>query len=198
MKISSQNILKVYKQATPQEILDGMSWYERAHDSAVELSNKHGMPLDAVAGVIAALSPQTSWERNLFDADRLLAAFVRSAKSASQTKISSYKSNRRKAVRIMKAKSGENGFSLTTGPKTWNFYRNILNPTNNEFCTIDRFAYGVASGRTLRTIDDIDLTAKRYRDTVKAYQDAARSVGILPHQMQAVCWVAIHRINREK
>lgn len=197
MKISHANVLETYRKATPEEHIAGMRWYETAHDYAVMLANKHNISVAAACGVIAALSPQTSWERNCYDAGRIIEAFKRSAKSASQTRISSYKSNRRKAVSILKADTGENAFSLTTGPKTWNFYRNIQHPTSADYCTIDRFAYGIAVGKHFRTTDTIILTAKRYRDCVKAYQDAAREAGILPHQMQAITWVAIHRINQE-
>lgn len=55
------NILETYKQASPQEIADGLSWYSDAHDVARELAGD----VHVGAGVIAALSPQMQWDENI-------------------------------------------------------------------------------------------------------------------------------------
>ena len=70
------NIKAVYQLATLTEQQDGISWYPNARQIARDLADRHGIHPAEAAGVIAALSPRNRWERNVEDADRLIAAFI--------------------------------------------------------------------------------------------------------------------------
>jgi hypothetical protein len=48
----------------PQDLEEGMQWYSKAHDFAAGLAQKYGIDEDHAAAVVAALSPQTDWDRN--------------------------------------------------------------------------------------------------------------------------------------
>lgn len=73
---SLTNLLTVFEQATPQEVIEGLAWYDKAHKRACALQGRYGVSLDVVVGVIGALSPRSRWERNLSDAERVIAAYV--------------------------------------------------------------------------------------------------------------------------
>ena len=69
------NLLTIFEEATPQEVITGMDWYHEAHELACSLRDEFGVSLDVAAGVIAALSPRSKWERNMADAGKVIAAF---------------------------------------------------------------------------------------------------------------------------
>lgn len=62
------NILKVFNQSTPIEIIQGVSWYASANKVATELSEAFNIPVDRACLVISALSPNNNWTRNISDA----------------------------------------------------------------------------------------------------------------------------------
>ena len=70
---SLTNLLMVFEQATPQEVIEGLAWYDEAHKRACDIRDRYGVSLDVVAGVIGALSPRSRWDRNLADAERVIA-----------------------------------------------------------------------------------------------------------------------------
>lgn len=71
-KAGVDNVRKIMELATPEEIDYWANWYDVAHGEASELAENLGMPLDVVAGVIAALSPNLKWEVNIDAAENLL------------------------------------------------------------------------------------------------------------------------------
>ena len=54
------NILEVLGQATAEQHATGLDWYREAHEVAAEDGD-----VRAGAGVLAAVSPLVSWERNV-------------------------------------------------------------------------------------------------------------------------------------
>lgn len=68
----AENIRRVMNLATPQEIDYWANWYDVANDEARDLSQHLNYPLDVVAGVIAATSPNLKWEINVAAAEQIL------------------------------------------------------------------------------------------------------------------------------
>lgn len=181
-----RNLAKLFNQSDKS----GMNWYNDGHEFCKELATKYNLSLSQVCAVVSALSPGTNWEVNKRDAIGLIESYLDLRKY--KHKFTTYGANVVKAQKIL---SGEiepgKAFSLKTGPKTYNFYRNLLEPNNPDFCTIDRHAYTIATGETYKS-----LTPKQYKDIAMHYTKAAAKVGILPCQLQAVLWVD-HRIKQE-
>jgi hypothetical protein len=191
-----ENIIGKYREASPDFVKGGHEWYERANEVATKLGNgdtRRG------AGVIAALSPLSDWDRN-----------VREAKELTQTggvKSALLPANVEKASRIH---AGEDPEAVLGGHKVTNFFHNIHDPSSPHSVTIDRHAYDIAMGRpfigqgkgkkaeeprqTGTMSQDLGLSSLgRYKHFVRAYQSAAGELGIeLPHQVQATTWVT-HR-----
>lgn len=69
---SEENIRAVLDAADPETVESYRGWYRDAHDNAQALADRHGVPLETVVGVIAAISPNMPWLGNLRAADQIL------------------------------------------------------------------------------------------------------------------------------
>jgi hypothetical protein len=161
-------IVAVWDNAMPEHIIQGMTWYPRAHDIATQIG-KGDVRLGA--GLIAALSPMTQWSLNLRNAESMARGLAVGALSKSV----------RKAERIL---AGEDFDTvLPRGSKTWNFAHNIAGSGNHV--TIDRWAIRIALGW-----DKLKITDPQYRIIADSYRDAAMAREVSGPVMQAATWCA--------
>ena len=193
-----ENIIKKYNEASPEMLKGGSHWYEQAHDIASKLTP--GDPKRG-AGIIAALSPLTSWEKNISKAHELIQTGTTTHLSPDSVM---------KAQRI---NAGEDPEAVLGGHKVRSFFGNIHDPSNPEPVTIDRHAYDIATGRPFagqggkskRNItvgpsghkpmsENLGLSALgRYKHFANAYKAAAGELEVdVPHKVQATSWVT-HR-----
>lgn len=191
-----ENIINKYREASPEFLKGGHEWYGKAHETATKIGG--GDPKRG-AGIIAALSPLSDWDRNVREAHELIkTGTVQSALLPA---------NVEKARRIHE---GEDPEKVLGGNKVKNFFQNIHDPSSPHAVTIDRHAYDIAMGRpfigqgkgkkaeeprqTGTMSQDLGLSALgRYKHFVGAYQSAAGELGVdLPHKVQATSWVT-HR-----
>jgi hypothetical protein len=158
----------------------GLAWYRLHGRRIVDTGAAHGLTPEASVALFAALSPQTSIQRNW-----------------SNFKVCVQDRSARRAVyasRAMRAKI--NGFyrgtftiaDITAGPKVTSFYRNLLG--DEEVVTVDRHAaalvYGAPLGKQC-------LTIGMYRYCEIIIQAAAAILEITPAQCQAIAWIAWRR-----
>jgi hypothetical protein len=174
----ADNILRAYVLASDSDISEGMAWYDDALGLAAELS-----PNDIArgAGVIAALSPLTSWPLNVRRAREVFATGTTSGMG----------NNVRKAERIF---AGESPESVLSGPKVTSFFHNIMG--NDEMVTVDRHAIDVAYGRVMSDDERSKaVSGKRYGILKDAYSHVANILStemekvITGAQLQAAVWV---------
>lgn len=189
-----RNVTATYIGATDLERDEGMRWYEAARALARALAETHwgsGRPRDVrrAAGVIAVLSPNVSWGRNV-----QLATLAFKDGKASGT----FSRNTDKADKIL---AGADPADVIGGPKVTNFFQNILTGGENDGVTVDRHAAHIAMGRILS--DDergkllkVTKAFDGYGRIVDAYREAAWRLGIAPAKLQAVTWTA-HRNGLE-
>jgi hypothetical protein len=167
------NIMRVYRDATPDEINEGMGWYDRAHALALELS-----PNDVWkgAGVIAALSPLKEWKLN-----------ARLARNAFATGIATgnVPMHNANAQAIL---DGGHPLDVMRGDKTRAFCVAIADPANSTIATIDRHAHDVAMGRVF-TDKERKIGKPLFRAMSDAYVECAEYIGIGVPQIQAITWV---------
>jgi hypothetical protein len=187
-----RNILKVYRRATPEDIANGLEWYDRAKRYASIISNLSGVNLNTVVGVMAALSPNNRWERNVKDTERMVWAWVK-GEDLSDFKVSCYNTMKQKAWSILEDDLTDDDDILTrlNGQKIRSFYSNIRGLTE---VTIDGHAYNIALGiRQGLTSDKTNMGKKLYREMQEAYVKAAKRVGVKPHELQAITWTTWKR-----
>ena len=187
-----KNILEVYNRATPEDIASGLEWYDRAKRYAKAISNKYFIHTHTVIGVMAALSPNNRWERNVKDAERMCQAWV-NGEDLTDFKVSCYNTMKAKAWSILEDDLTDDDDILTrlNGQKIRSFYSNIR---GLDEVTIDGHALNIALGiRQGLTTDKTNMTKKVYRERQKDYVAAAKRIGRKPHELQAITWTTWKR-----
>lgn len=179
------NIRAVFEQAEDEHeaYAEGIDWYRVAHTFAHQFALDYGVTFEIAAGVIAVLSPSTSWARNV-----QLAGDMLETGDCSHA----YGNAIEQARRIIAGEPLDQ--VVKVGRKVRNFYRCILNPETAGHVCVDRHAVVLATGQPIATLDGwLDLVGT-YQLTAAAYRTVARQVGLLPCQVQAITWVQ-HRKN---
>lgn len=175
---TARRVLSVYRSATPDQLADGLAWYDVAHAEAVALDPTK---VHRAAGVIAALSPRVRWGRNL-----ALAKDAYKHGTASGTM-------GRSCLAANAILAGADPSEVLTGPKVRAFYQLIADPDHKQAVCVDRHAIDVAVGLRL---DEADRSAwyqlnrgGLYETFADCYRRAADILGVLPGKVQAVTWV---------
>lgn len=173
---SVRAITRTYRAALPEHVSKGLAWYREAHALAVSLDPDN---VPRAAGVIAALSPQLSWDRNVDLARRAYAEGRASAPLGASN---------RKADRIL---AGEAPLDVLGGPKVRAFYACIVDPDCDAVC-VDRHAVDVAIGRRTDDSTRNAILGRKggYDATADAYRRAAKILGVPAPAVQAVTWTA--------
>jgi len=187
-----RNILKVYRRATQADTTNGIEWYDRAKREADTIAQRHNIPVRTVVGVMAALSPNNKWERNIRDADNMCKAWV-CGDCLSDFKVSCYNSMKAKAWSILVDELDDDADILTrlNGQKIRSFYSNII---GLDEVTIDGHALNIALGKRQGLTDDkTNMGKKQYREMQAAYLRAAHRVKVKPHVLQAITWTTWRR-----
>jgi len=181
---AAASIVRWYARATPAEVEQGHSWYQRAHDTLAFHPR--------AAAVCAVLSPMVRWESNL---DQTRALFHEQEGDRDLKGFSAFPCNVSKARAIRDASSPDEIDDLVSGPKVRAFWALLLDPDDPEAVCLDSIAIHVALG-----IEPTPFTAsndvKCWMDRPKAlramregYRLAARALGLRPSQVQAVTWL---------
>lgn len=187
-----RNILKVYRRASADDISNGLEWYARAWRMSADIAGKTGLHPHTVIGVMAALSPNNRWERNVRDTETMCLAFIE-GDCLSDFKVSCYNTMKEKGWSILvdELTDDDDILSRLNGQKIRSFYSNIRGL--NEV-TIDGHALNIALGvRQGLTTDKTNMGKKVYRQMQDAYVRAAKRVGIKPHELQAITWTTWKR-----
>lgn len=199
MNISHAYILATFFHATPGEMADGSTWYQRASMAADSIAASCGMDADVVAGVIAALSPNNRWERNCTDTERLCRLYAAGgAESAADCVVSTYGANKVKALRIL---AGEPPLTVLGGLKVRAFYECILGSTTSV--CVDGHAYAIWAGERIATTQTPKISAKLYAAISAAYMQAADTINAVTGasysaaQVQAITWLTWRRMILE-
>lgn len=174
-------IERILASATDDEWTDGRTWYATAGTIAKVVADSLGIPTDHGAGIVAALSPQCSWDENV---NRALAF-------ADGDDVAGLADGLRKARRIA---AGEHPSAVLGGRKVRSFYANIAGNTNAV--TVDRHAVAIVFDRPLsdREIKVLERPGA-YTAIAAAYRTVARRHGIPASTLQAITWLAWRRLK---
>lgn len=180
------NISSVYRDADETQHAEGLVWYEDAQKAAYHIALKYDVPVYLVVAVIAALSPNNKWARNLVNADALIGAFIR-GDGIDSVKVSTYHKMKAKAWDILAARPSYNDAkAMLKGQKITSFFCDIMGEFN---VTIDGHARNIAYGERVGLTDDrTNIGVREYRALQAAYEAAAERLGLMPYQLQAITW----------
>ena len=194
------NIKSCYYQALQYPTIAecGLNWYSEAKSIAIKLAIRYHTSIEIACGVIAALSPNNRWQRNLIDADLLLKHWKVGDKLES-FKVATYNHNKDKAWQIA---HGIDPLEVLKGEKTRAFYQCLLNPSNSHSVCVDSHAINIALGLQKTIAQTPTLTSDKYGLLVQAYKLATHEINqeslessVLPLQVQAVTWT-LYRVLR--
>lgn len=182
---AQENIIAVFEYVMnttmEQELIDAINWYPIAHGFCALLAQTFGLETFQFAGIVAALSPQLSWQKNKAQALEFVA---RAQNGQSLSGLMAYPANLEKARRIL---AGENPLNVLGGNKVRSFYLNIM--LDESAVTIDRHATSIALyGLSVAKSGQVSVTDKLYRLLAQAYKDVALSYSITPYVLQSVTW----------
>ena len=180
------NITSIYRDADETQHAEGLLWYDNAQTAAHYIAVRYDVPVYLVVAVIAALSPNNKWSRNVKNADALIGAFIR-GDGIDSVKVSTYNKMKQKAWDILVARPDYDGAkAMLKGQKITSFFCDIMGEFN---VTIDGHARNIAYGERIGLTDDrTNIGKKEYRALQAAYEEAARRVGLMPYQLQAITW----------
>ena len=190
--MSKHNIRKMYKYAlanlTEQELNNAKHWYDEAQQEARQIAERLDMPVYIVVGVMAALSPNNKWERNLVNAYELCKAF-QDGQGMDSVKVSTYHKMKEKAWGILtEFPDYETVIVRLSGKKIISFFRNIM---GEDDITIDGHARNIYYNERVGLTDaKTSIGKKEYVKLQKEYLTVAKEYDMLGRQMQAITWVA--------
>ena len=199
--MSIDNIIKVYKMATPEEKRDGVVWYANAYADCSRIALDLNVPVHIVTGVVAALSPNNKWERNVVNAHALIEGHL-NGDGIDDIKVSTYNAMKRKAWHLLEEMPNHEGvIDILNGQKIVSFYRNIM---GDDTCTVDGHAKNIYYGERHGLTDDkTNVTKKEYKTISQAYVKAGKRVrvngrSLKAFEIQAITWVVWRRVHNIK
>lgn len=182
-------INKYYKLANEQDMQDGLTWYNEAHEFCKEMADTFNVPLNKVAAVCSILSVQTLWSKNKLNLISFLESYHYTMfEDIYERNVNLYTKNVQKAIDVfLSNEPPETFWSGKSGHKTLNFYFNILDTSGNHV-TIDTHIANLLK-------INLPKTTNQYKKVVSLYQKEAKKLGILPHQLQAINWLTYKRLK---
>ena len=197
---NAREIVAKFTLATSQEVQLGCDWYPSALKIATRIADKYGLRTEVVAGVIAALSPNNRWERNIVDAEAIIKCWAAGGTRTDMlnVKVCTYGKMKAKAVDILTRDIEI--VEILNGKKIIEFFNCITNTALNDVC-IDGHAYSVWFGQRL-TMKEVPAIGKKLRSQIKTdYRDATAFINdeldtdYTAADIQAITWVTHKRIH---
>lgn len=173
------HILRCFWKAKPDELHHGLTWYTQAAGEACRRIPDYDR--DTVLGVVAALSPQTAWARNIRYAELLIY----------QGRCPSTGARMKTANDIL---AGASPAERLGGNKVRAFFECLRDQECGAVC-VDGHAFSCWSGERIVTSKTPRIGDKLYGVIADDYREAAHIVGVRPHQVQAVTWVTWRRLH---
>ena len=200
--MTADNIAAVFALSTAAERQIHATWYDDARAAALAIASATGLNLEHVVGVIAALSPNNRWERNLVDAENVCRTWVADPESAASVKVCTYGKMLEKAIKVLKT---ENNLDvdlipgILNGRKITSFYQCIMGD-QDDVC-VDGHAYSIWIGDRLTMKQVPNIGKKLYKTITDDYIQATHIINaryklnLKPYQVQSITWNAWKRIH---
>ena len=199
-RANARHIIGMLGLASAADIEQGKQWYRNAYNIAVQFMHAYpGLTLGQAIGIIAALSPNNRWPRNVADAETMIRLWHQ-GQDPRLAKVCTFNLNKNKAARILESESpdGETIQSILSGQKVVAFYR-CISGYRDTVC-VDGHAFAVFMGERIPTTKTPSMSPALYGAITRSYVLAAeRSFETCGHvltaaEVQAVTWVTYRRL----
>ena len=213
-KVTKGNIENVFKSATKERIAETRKWYQNAQDFTKAVANQlnaNDISRFKVSGVISAISPRNEWNKNKLDAENLCKEFVSNKyyqlplfdadyHTLLKTKVSTFNTNKSKAVKIL-LNNDSKIESILKGNKIVNFFK-CINGDSNAIC-IDGHAFNIACNRVSSLAEVPAISDKHYKIIANVYRDAKNFINkryglnLKTMHLQSVTWNEYKRLHNK-
>jgi hypothetical protein len=199
-RANSRHIIGMLGLASAADIAQGCSWYQRAYDISVSFIHAYdGLTLGQAIGVIAALSPNNKWVRNVADAEAMIKLW-HAGVDPRTVKVCTYNTNKDKAARILELESSDDETiqEILSGQKVVAFYRCIAG--YRDTVCVDGHAFAIFMGERIPTTQTPSIGKALYAAITRSYilasERSFEACGhhLTPAQVQAVTWVTYRRL----
>jgi hypothetical protein len=185
-----RNLLKVFRQATTEDMAAGVRWYPDANGIIREWAGHYRYSVDTTACVVAALSPQLEWTRNLVIADDVLANRVPSIGGVLHSNLRKAERLREEDWKTSRASIGARMLEVFPGgPKVNSFANNLAGDLS--YVTVDTHA---AQAGLNDPLANVRLAWTPYKIFAACYAEAASKVDRTPAEFQAIVWCVWKRL----
>lgn len=182
---------RMFDRADVHDREEGLLAYWRYNSVMRGIAEKYNAPLPRVIAAFCALSPNNDYFGNLRSLVSVLNGVERELPLES-IKVSTYKHCRDRAYGYIK---GTKNFTTEVkGPKIMSFYRNVLDPQDNRWVTVDGHICAIWRDQNLTMKEAIVKGKKEYNSIADAIKRLAFANYILPNQYQATLWFTRKRI----
>ena len=180
------NIIRLWGESDTYAHESGTSWYDVALGHAQDMATEYNVDLWQAVAIIASLSPQTEWTRNLDEARELLSRWTMGLEITPRNIGTTQ--DRLNRCFLALANDTSDIARVKGTRKVASFFRAILG--DPDAVTVDRHAYRVALGDP--TLDAPGkITDAVYRAIAAAYREAATHIGEEPRVLQAITWTHV-------
>lgn len=186
-----ENLEKVFNLSQPWEQEQGSQYYQRQRQRLAVCADAAALPVGAVIAAFAALSPNNAEKTNYMALETCIK--IVSGELPETAKVISYGTNKDKALRMLR---GADIDATLRGQKVYSFYRNTLDPNDDEFITVDGHMLGAWMGKRVLLRRFGEIGKGEYRIICEHFREAARNQGVLTTTFQATCWLTWKRVNR--
>lgn len=177
----------------PCEVEEGLAWYRQAYATAEEIADRFKLKTGTVCAVIARLSPQTRWDINVRAAVEVCEAYVKDRDVNRYVTAEVYPANIVRALSILETQD----YSLVrtqTGPKIEAFFDCIRTAGAAKTAVVDTWSARVWLGKL--DVSDLRVSVAQHRKVAADYVELADTLSYRPADLQAIVWVAAHRLAR--
>jgi hypothetical protein len=177
-----RHFVDLYNQASPEDKAAGQAWYATAQETAALWAVASGRSLENIAALIAVLSPQCDWDRNLAAAFALL-----NDEAVGQGPLPV---NVDKARRVLAENLTDTRIVMPSGNKVAAFAANIAG--DMDAVTIDTHMTEAAHCSIDARPFPKDAAYQVYADAIRLAADEAADS---PAMLQAVVWIVWKRLH---
>jgi hypothetical protein len=205
------SLLESYKSATPGMKTEGHAWYQIAHDTGIRMGRETGHSDEQAIAVVAALSPQCDWDRNVREARTLLALHhkIPGLTVDQAHAVITYQPRTVLKQALALLQPGANISRTLSGTKRRSFYVNMLRPGKTGAVTIDRHMISLMAGNvTTRSAPDVRVMTTPATKAVRGQgsypwfadrlREAAHSAGVPADTFQAIVWTQHRSLPRTR
>jgi hypothetical protein len=161
---------------------EGALWYPHNHRWAHNLANNHGMEPERVCAVAAVLSPMLTWGKaKTLTADAL--DWHRHGYSLDN--LPCYRTTATKVRALLECPWPPTGTELPsplTAPKTYNFYRTLVDP---------KWPTAVIDRHMVKPFGVREASARAYDLFAEGCKEGAHHQGVLVSEFQATIWLHV-------